>query len=142
MPYQWCWVNDAADDEAEKAGRLTIAEAARRAGMYPKWVNSRIAGGVLKTVQRYGRTYIDAQSLAEMIARDGQGGSVIEQLEQLRSEGRSWEAAALLERLNEEQARVNARTPGYSGPIEQPSTVTRDMVDPGESFVRKYGGGQ
>jgi len=140
MPYQWCWVNDAADDEAEKAGRLTIAEAARRAGMYPRWIQSRVAGGQLKTVQRYGRTYIDAQSLAEMINREGTGGSLMEQLEQLRSEGRSWEAAALLERAQAEQAEAHARTPGYSGPIEQPSTVTRDVADQGLDFVRKWGG--
>ena len=138
MPYRMVWVDDETDERAQRGGRLTYAEAARRFGRSVTWVHSRIGINVLRTVNFAGRTYVDENSVAQVLRVEGYGPSISERAEELKRSGRGVEAMALLEQAQAEANREMAQF-GYVSSAS-PETVTCAADDMGRDFVRKYGG--
>ncbi|HKI19463.1 MAG TPA: hypothetical protein VKA15_16380 [Isosphaeraceae bacterium] len=50
---------------------IKITDAARLTGKYPLWVRRKIVAGELRATIADGRTYIDPNSLADLLAKTG-----------------------------------------------------------------------
>jgi hypothetical protein len=136
MPWRFGYFPDESEEEAAKANCLTYEQAKIISGYHFRKLRNMVDSGVLRTTTHRGKRGICRRSLADYVEREGYGPSVQEAAAELRSQGRDFEAMALLERA---QAAANAEQGVY--PQEEVTRTVEALPDPGDQFLRKFGRG-
>lgn len=144
----------AATDEEQNAssnGLMTYSAAAAALGHSRGWLGTQIEAGRIKVIDWMGRRWVDRDSVDGALRRLGRPDEDSQRLEQLqeRGQGGSWEAQAILERMQrqaDQQERAALGGPTVADldrlnrdPIEQPdSAVVRPSLT--ETLLGKIGG--
>jgi hypothetical protein len=136
----WVWQDDEQDAQAARSNLLTYAAAARAIGRdgYTRFVKDRIADGSLIEVERQGRSYVTEASCAAYVKRCGSGPSLSEELAELQRTC----SPLYQSRVDDARRQVEAETRAFGLPAaSSPMSESRDIPDPGDDFVRRFGRG-
>ncbi len=127
---------DGLDDHMLKAGWISGDMAVGAYGVSAGKLRSLSTYGALATRQSGGRDFYALESVKSLVERGLAGPSLSEQLEVLRSQGRSNEALAL---MNEAHRAYHPEQyePGYVAPAG--SAASEVQNDFGSEFLAKYG---
>jgi hypothetical protein len=140
---------DELDNEMSRNGYLNEVEAGEQLGMPLTALRSMANSGDITLEVVKGRRYFTAKSVISYIKRFGYPSAEQRRLAYIESLPNERGLCGMLgqerlEILQRMQDRVNAQSRAMGGgPPQSESTVSRELpTDPGESFIRKFGGAQ